>query len=204
MVGQGFDPLGRAAELDGWLMADTEHEQQDEDKRCTLFTKPKRFCQRCSEFHSEDEWGETCERYLGAAPIVRCKICGGDHPQDRIPGNCLPEPNWNESDLPVCRSFISDNLESIGGLNGVQSMADGRWYTSKAKMRADYRARGLTEMGTEKPHLKSRPTPKVDKAKIRDDIRRADWLVKNEGATAANYRARTKKTVGGTFQNAKS
>lgn len=128
-------------------MADTEH--PDEDKRCTLFDKPKRFCQRCSEFHAADDWMETCERYLGGAPIRRCKTCGGDHPLDRWPHNCMPERNWNESDLNVCRNFISDNLESLGGLDGLKNMADGKHYTSKSRLRAEYRARGVEEVGNE-------------------------------------------------------
>jgi hypothetical protein len=163
----------------------------DEDKRCTLFDGPRRFCQRCSEFHKVDEWMDWCEAYLGAAPIQKCKTCGGDHPLDRIPGNCQPEPNWNESDLPVCRQFISDSLEGLGGLNGVQSMADGKFYTSKAKMRAEYRARGLTEMGNDKPREFKKPKP--DRKAIRDAVKRATWQVEHEGATATAYRKRAKK-----------
>ena len=173
-------------------MADTERpEPENEDKRCTLFDGARRFCQRCSEFHTEAEWMETCERYLGGQPIKRCKTCGGDHPLDRWPGNCMPERNWLESDLPVCRQFISDNLESIGGLNGVQSMADGRWHTSKAKLRADYRALGMVEMGNSKQEPFKKPKP--DRKAIRDAVKRAAWQVEHEGASAENYRKRSKQ-----------
>lgn len=170
-------------------MADTE--QLDEDKRSALFSKAQRFCQRCSEFHTDAEWMETCERYLGAAPIRQCKTCGGWHPLDRWNGNCLPERNWNESDLNVCRQFISDNLESIGGLNGVQCQASGIHFTSKSKMRAEYRARGVTEMGNDKPAPFKKPKP--DRKAIRDAVRRATWQVEHEGATANNYRKRAKR-----------
>ena len=68
-------------------MADLIETVPDEDKRCTLFDKAQKFCQRCSEFHTADEWMQTCERYLGAAPIRKCSTCGGWHPLDRWNGN---------------------------------------------------------------------------------------------------------------------
>lgn len=176
-------------------MADTEHEQpQDEDKRCTLFDRSRKFCQRCKEFHTDAEWGETCERYLGGQPIRKCKTCGGDHPLDQWPGNCMPEPNWNESDLPVCRQFISDNLESLGGLNGIQCQASGIHFTSKSKLRREYKARGMQEIGNEKqkPFVK----PKPDRKQIKEALHKAMHIVQNEGGTAQNYRQRSKGPKG--------
>lgn len=125
-------------------MPDTEH--LDEDKRCTLFDKPKKFCQRCSEFHDDADWLETCERYIGAAAIRQCRTCGGWHALDRYPGNCMPEPNWNRSDHPS-PMIISDNL--AGGVNGTQSMGDGRFYDSKSALRKHYKERDLVEVGNE-------------------------------------------------------
>jgi hypothetical protein len=87
--------------------------------------------------------------------------------------------------------FISDNLESVGGINGVQSMADGRWHTSKSRMRADYKALGLTEMGNDKAPERKKPKP--DRKAIRDAVRRATWQVEHEGATATAYRKRAKR-----------
>ena len=175
----------------GELMPDTE--QLDEDKRCTLFDKAQKFCQRCSEFHTDADWMETCEKYLGAAPIRQCKTCGGWHPLDRWSGNCMPEPNWNETDLNVCRNFISDNLESIGGLNGVQCQASGIHFTSKKRMRDEYRARGVVEVGNEPQRMKEFTRPKKDRKAIRDAVRRATWQVEHEGATVSNFRQRAKR-----------
>jgi hypothetical protein len=169
-------------------MADTEHE---EDKRCTLFDKPKRYCTAHMDWHAEDEFKEYCEAYCDADPIRLCKTCGGWHPLNAWGMNCMPEKNWLESDLDVCRSFISDNLESIGGINGIQSMADGRMYTSKSRLRAEYRARGLTEMGNDKAPAFKKPKP--DRTAIRDAVRRAAWQVEHEGATATAYRTRAKR-----------
>ena len=127
-------------------MPDTE--QLDEDKRCTLFDKPKKFCQRCSEFHAADDWMPNCEPYIGAAPIRQCKVCGGWHALDAWRGNCLPEPNWNRSEHPS-PGFISDNLEALGGLDGLRSMVSGTHYTSKAELRREYRRAGVEEVGNE-------------------------------------------------------
>lgn len=172
-------------------MPDTE--PLEEDKRCTLFDGKRRFCVRCSEFHKLDDWAEWCEPYFGSAPIRRCKTCGGDHPLDRWPGNCMPERNWLESDLPVCRNFISDNLEAIGGLNGIQCQASGIWFTSKKKLRNEYRARGMIEVGNEPQRFDTVKKPKADKKAIRDAVRRAAWQVEHEGATAENFRSRSKR-----------
>ena len=173
-------------------MADTEHE---EDKRCTLFDKKQTFCQRCSEFHTADDWMASCERYIGAAPIRQCKTCGGWHPLDRWNGNCMPEPNWNESDLNVCRNFISDNLESIGGLNGVQCQASGIHFTSKSKMRREYKARGVIEVGNEPQRMKDFTKPKPDRKAIKEAMEKAKNIVFNEGGSARNYRARAKQAA---------
>lgn len=149
-------------------MADTEH--FEESKRCTLFDKPRKFCQRCSEFHTPDEWGATCERYLGAAPIRTCKTCGGDHPLDRWPGNCFEEPNWNRSELPSPR-LISDNLP--GDLNGMVSMHDMKRYDSKAKYYRSLREGGCEIVGNEKlGPRRERPEREVE-ADIAMDVKDA-------------------------------
>ena len=127
---------------------------------------------------------------LGAVDTMRCKICGDLHDVYNWPGNHMPEQYDLQSELGA-PYFISDNLEALGGLNGIQSMADGRFYTSKAKMRAEYRARGLTEMGNSKPAPFKKPKP--DRKAIRDAVKRAAWQVEHEGASAHNYRQRAKR-----------
>ena len=169
-------------------MADSE--QLEEDKRCTLFTKAKHFCQRCNEFHAEADWAEGCERYIGAEPIRQCRICTGWHPADRIPGNCVPEPNWLLSELSS-PSVISDTIS----FHGVKSMTDGRRYDSKAKLRQAYRAAGVIELGNEKPKPFERPKP--DRRKIKEAIGRAVSAVEN-GARVENFRRQNRnKTVFG-------
>lgn len=138
---------------------------ESEDKRCTLFDKPRSFCQRCSEFHTADEWTVTCERYLGAAPIRRCKTCGGDHPLDRWPGNCMPEQNWNRSELASPR-IIGDALP--GDINGMLSMHDGKLYDSKSAYYRSLREGGCEIVGNDQ----SSPRRHVSEREIDNDIAR--------------------------------
>lgn len=58
---------------------------------------------------------------------------------------------------------ISDNCE-------FKSMADGKVYTSKSRYRADLKARGLVEVGTD-TSWRRRPT--IDQSDVKTDIRRA-------------------------------
>lgn len=69
--------------------------------------------------------------------------------------------NYAASDLPAPR-FFSDSIE-------VRSMADGKMYTSKSRLRADYKARGVQEIGNEKPPEKREF---IRPPSVRDDLRR--------------------------------
>ena len=125
-----------------------------------------------------------------AGTFMKCQVCGELHELSHWPHNHMPEQ------LDLAHEYagigiISDNLESIGGINGIQSMADGRMYTSKSRLRAEYRARGLTEMGNDKAPERKKPKP--DRKAIRDAVRRATWQVEHEGATVSNFRKRAKR-----------
>lgn len=91
-----------------------------------------------------------------------CRSCGGWHEVGHTPHNCLPARNLAASDLPAPH-FISDAIE-------IQSMHDGNMYTSKSKLRSEYRAHGVEEIGNEKP--KPVETPKTDRKEIREELRR--------------------------------
>ena len=58
-----------------------------------------------------------------------------------------------------------------GGIRGVQSMADGRFYDSKRAMRRHYREAGVMEVGDEAPTTKG-PVQRPDKAGIRASVER--------------------------------
>ncbi|WP_106797291.1 hypothetical protein [Rhizobium sp. H4] len=91
-----------------------------------------------------------------------CRVCGGWHQLDTWPHNCLPAQNLARSDLPAPH-FVSDSID-------IRSMHDGRRYTSKAKLRAEYRSAGVEEIGNEKPQPIEKP--KADRKAIRNELRR--------------------------------
>lgn len=156
-------------------MADTE--QLEEDKRCTLFDGKRTFCQRCSEFHKEADWGPGCERYLGAAPIRHCKTCGGDHPLDRWPGNCFAEPNWSRSEL-ASPQLISDNLP--GDINGMLSMHDMKRYDSKAAYYRSLREGGCEIVGNDQQGPRREKPEREVEADIARDVKDAFEQLKTD------------------------
>jgi hypothetical protein len=59
----------------------------------------------------------------------------------------------------------------IGDTVEIKSMVDGKIYTSKAALRASYRARGYAEVGNEE--LKPAPKPKPDRKAISESVGKA-------------------------------
>ena len=169
-----------------------------------------KFCKDCNKLHDAAEWPHAPEaveakydpaasydEYLQgprAGTFLRCKACGDLHEVSNWPDNHMPE-QFDLAHEYAGIGVISDNLESIGGLNGIQSMADGRFYTSKAKLRADYRARGMIEMGNDKAAPMKKPKP--DRMKIKEAVHKAVNAVEN-GARVENYiKQRKVAPVGG-------
>lgn len=165
----------------------------------------ERYCKACKAFHPVNEWPHAkpvsefraelpeYDEYLHgpkAGRFLKCGACGHLHDVENWPENHVWEDPPQRSEL-AAPFIISDNLEVIGGLNGVQCQASGKFYTSKARLRAEYRARGMIEIGNEKPAPLKKPAP--DRRKIKAAVERAISVVDNEGATVANYRARSKK-----------
>jgi hypothetical protein len=85
-----------------------------------------------------------------------CKHCGALHGLSEWPMECQEE---TASSAPY---VISDNIE-------IQSMHDGQHYTSKSRLRGEYRAHGIEEIGNDMPRPKA---PTVDREGIRNDLRR--------------------------------
>lgn len=81
---------------------------------------------------------------------------------------CKGRMDWVEAKPVAARAvhIISDDCE-------VVSQADGRPYTSKARYRAELKARGMIEMGNEKPLTE--PKPYVPAPGVEDTIRRVAW-----------------------------
>ena len=71
---------------------------------------------------------------------------------------------------------ISDTMPEL------RHMADGQYYSSKAKFREVTKAHGCIEVGTETSYLnKPRERIKLDKRKRVDDIKKAIHQLKNKG-----------------------
>lgn len=136
----------------------------------TLDLRPKRFCVRCSDFHVREEFAEGCETYIGAAPIRKCKTCGGWHALDRWGGNCFPEPNWNRSELPSPQ-VIRDTLEN------VTNPLTGKPIDSKRALRAEYRRAGVTEVGNEE---QKRVTVEPSEREIAKEVKKQLEILKSD------------------------
>jgi hypothetical protein len=92
-----------------------------------------------------------------------CRVCEGWHKTDEpLPDNCAPERIMTRSSLPAPH-FISDTIE-------IQSMHDGKHYTSKSRLRGEYRAHGVEEVGNEPPRPIEKP--KTDRKAIRAELRK--------------------------------
>ena len=173
-----------------------------------------RHCKECNRLHDTADWphpvetapepayvpGQNYDEYLmgpKSGTFRRCKACGDLHDIYNWPANHWEEPP-PRSDL-ASPAFISDNLESIGGLNGLQCQASGKWFTSKARMRQEYKARGVIEVGTDSQRFTpaAKVKPKPDKKAIKEAIAKAHNVVFNEGGTVENFvRRRKAKDVG--------
>lgn len=98
---------------------------------------------------------------------------------------------WRDGELiekhlapPLNESFgeapfiISDNMDS------TRHMATGRYHTSKATFRADTKASGCVEVGTDTSILKPRKQITLDRRQRRDDIKKSIYQLKNGVANA--------------------
>lgn len=78
---------------------------------------------------------------------------------------CKDAMDWVEPVAMQARSvhIIPDDCE-------IKSHADGKGYTSKSRYRAELKARGMIELGNERPQLQ--PKPFVPSPGIQDTLRR--------------------------------
>ena len=107
-----------------------------------------------------------------------CRVCGGWHRlEEPWPAECAGHfrsrhEHRSEFAAPM---IIRDDMPA------VKSMASGKMYDSKSAIRAEYRARGLIEIGSDIPEVKQPERPKITKddigaaiQKVRDGYRPAE------------------------------
>lgn len=95
-----------------------------------------------------------------------CRYCGDLHDIASWPANHM-DPQPARSVLPAPYT-ISDTMEA-----GVQSMADGKIYTSKSAIRRHYRQAGMIEVGNDPARNRRPPKPKPDRRAIKTAVEKA-------------------------------
>lgn len=100
----------------------------------------------------------------------KCKVCGDLHDIYNWPDNHVDWPIDNRSDLSA-PMVVSSNLEKLGGLNGIQSQIDGKYYTCARRLRQEYQGHGVIEMGNDKAPPKKKK--RVTRADVRPTVERA-------------------------------
>lgn len=91
-----------------------------------------------------------------------CRVCRGWHNVEQAwPHNCVG--HFGERANRDAPYVISDSIE-------ILSHHDGQHYTSKSKLRSEYRAHGVEEMGNDAPPPPQ--APRVDREGIRNELRR--------------------------------
>lgn len=112
-----------------------------------------------------------------------CKVCRGWHELHKWPAECWVEKTSSRSDLAFPMIGVNDTTEPL------VSMADGKTYTSKAKMRESYKASNnpqgvnFIEVGHE-TRAKPQTKPKPDRAAIKDSVDRAYSEMRTRGEIA--------------------
>lgn len=105
-----------------------------------------------------------------------CKVCKGIHETSRWPDNCKTETPWMRSDLPS-PMIISDSLPDI------MHPITGRPVDSKSKLRADYKRRGVEEVGNEQLPGKREKTDKEIERDIAQDVKRTLETLKSDNVS---------------------
>ena len=73
--------------------------------------------------------------------------------------------------LPVKRSSLAMPMIAFDTIEGgVQSMVDGKTYTSKSALRRSYKAAGVVEVGNDPQRFAKKERPKIDRKKVKQSI----------------------------------
>lgn len=92
-----------------------------------------------------------------------CRVCGGWHRlEEPWPAECAGHFRSRDEK----RSDFSAPMIIRDDMPAVKSMASGKMYDSKSAIRAEYKARGLVEIGNDKPDIKQPERPKITKEEI--------------------------------------
>ncbi len=101
-----------------------------------------------------------------------CRSCNKWHVLDEWPAECVPAISVGRSDALPVPHFISDTMAPTEHI-------DGNFYTSKSQFRAVTKANDCTEIGNDPARLRKPTMVKPDKAKNREALQRAEYMVRN-------------------------
>ena len=96
-----------------------------------------------------------------------CRQCRNWHDLEAWPFECMTVAQGAPSDALPVPFIASDTMEP------VQSMLDGKMYTSKSQLRATYKAAGVIEVGNDPARLRQKPREKPDKQAIKNALDKA-------------------------------
>lgn len=86
----------------------------------------------------------------------------------------LPLPKERPRRQIVARSHLAAPMVITDTMDPVQSQVTGRWHTSKSRIRAEYKAHGVVEVGNDPARLRKRGKQKVDRKAIHTTIQKAE------------------------------
>lgn len=101
-----------------------------------------------------------------------CRECGNWHELEVWPAECIPSaPAGRSTSIPV-PMFISDTMDATEHL-------DGKFYTSKSRFREVTKAHDCVEIGNDPARLRRPTMVKPDRAKNREALKQAEYMVAN-------------------------
>ena len=84
-----------------------------------------------------------------------------------VPADEYQRPQGKRSNLPM-PMVCFDTIEG-----GVESMVDGKIYTSKSALRRSYKAAGVVEVGNDPQRFAKKQRPKIDRRQVKESLEKA-------------------------------
>lgn len=155
-----------------------------------------KWCKECGVLHDADAWphagGQSAlradlaqvfvsdvlpEKQVKGGRYVSCRCCGGIHNLRAWPHNC-PWPYQ----VDEARSELPSPQVVRDGLPDIMHPLTGKPVDSKRKLRRDYRAAGVEEIGNDKSHVR-RERYVADEKDIAKDVKKAMEQLKSDNVS---------------------
>ena len=91
---------------------------------------------------------------------------------DERRGELVPADEYQRQ--PVQRSSLPMPMVAFDTIEGgVESMVDGKIYTSKSALRRSYKAAGVVEVGNDPQRFAKKERPKINRKKVKESLEKA-------------------------------